>query len=273
MTAVPDRPDVVTLRARFHAMHESGTFVLPNPWDVGSALLLQHLGFAALATTSSGLAASMGRLDGAVTLDELETHVAALTSAVVIPVNVDAERCFALSPDGIAATVDRLAVAGASGVSIEDWDPSTNAVDSLEIATERVGAAAEACRRHGIVLTGRAENHLHGVTDLDDTITRLRAYQNAGADAVYAPGAHAPAQVERLVRECGAPVNVLALPGAPSVAVLADLGVRRVSTGGGLAWAAYGGLMTAATELLDQGTNTFLANALSGEVRAAAFRP
>ncbi len=267
-----DHPTRAELRTQFHAMHEWGMFLIPNPWDVGSALLLQHLGFVALATTSSGLAASMGRVDGTVTLDELETHVAALTAAVAIPVNVDAERCYAESTDEITATIDRLAEAGAAGVSIEDWNPSTNAIDPLGTATERVGAAAEACRRHGIVLTGRAENHLHGEVDLDDTITRLRAYRDAGADVVYAPAAHSPAEVGRIVRECALPVNVLAISGAPSVAVLAELGVRRVSTGGALAWAAYGALVNAATELRDQGTNTFLATALPAKVRAEAFR-
>ena len=266
-------PDHAALRATFRSMHEVGTFVLPNPWDVGSALLLQHLGFSALATTSSGHAASLGRLDGAVTLDELVTHVAALSAAVTIPINVDAERCFAESTDGIAATVDRLAAAGASGISIEDWNPATNSIDPQSIAAERVAAAADACRRHGIVLTGRAENHIHGVTDLDDTVDRLRAYQAAGAEAVYAPGAHTPAAIERIVHECPAAVNVLAIQGAPSVAALAELGVRRVSTGGALAWAAYGGLVAAATELRDHGTNTFLEHALASTVRNAAFRP
>ena len=188
------------MRARFRALHEEGTFVLPNPFDLGSARLLQHLGFEALATTSSGLAASMGRLDGKVTLDELVTHVGAIAAAVTIPINVDAERCYAQTPAGIAETIDRLADVGASGISIEDWNPSTNEIDELAIATERVAAASESCRRHGIVLTGRAENHLRGVRDLDDTITRLRAYRDAGADAVYAPAAHSPAEVERIVR-------------------------------------------------------------------------
>lgn len=272
MTAPPERPDHATLRATFRSLHESGTFVIPNPFDVGSALLLQHLGFTALATTSSGLAATTGRLDGAVTLDELVAHVAATTASVSIPVNVDAERCYAETPSGITETIDRLADAGASGISIEDWNPSTNAIDPLNVAAERVGVAADACRRHGIVLTGRAENHIHGVPDLDATITRLRAYRDAGAEVVYAPGAHSPGEVERILRKVAVPVNVLALPGSPTVLALADLGVRRVSTGGALAWAAYGGLVAAATELRDHGTNTFFATALPGNIRNAAFR-
>ncbi len=263
--------DLVALRGRFRTLHESGTFVLPNPFDVGSARLLQHLGFEALATTSSGLAASMGRLDGTVTLDELVEHVSAIARAVTIPINVDAERCFAESASAITETIDRLADAGAAGISIEDWNPATNAIDPLDAATERVAAAAAACRRHGVLLTGRAENHLHGIADLDDTITRLRAYRDAGAEAVYAPGAHSPAQVDRIVRECAAPVNVLALPDAPTVPELTALGVRRVSTGGALAWAAYGGLVTAALELRDEGTSTFYVGALPGRVRNAAF--
>ncbi len=262
-----------SLRATFRAAHESGIFVIPNPWDVGSALLLQHLGFIALATTSAGFAASMGRADGAVTLEELVRHVGEITAAVTIPVNVDAERCFAETTAGIGLTIDSLAEAGAAGISIEDWNPATKSIDPVDVATERVGAAAEACRRHGIVLTGRAENHIHGVNDLDDTIIRLRAYQGAGADALYAPGAHTAAEVERIVRECSAPINVLALPGSPPVQALGELGVRRVSTGGALAWAAYGAMVGAATELKDQGTNTFFANTLSGKVRSATFLP
>ena len=261
-----------TLRARFRALHESGTFVIPNPIDVGSARILEHLGFLALATTSSGLAATMGRLDGTVTLDELVTHVAALARAASIPINVDAERCFAESSAGICETIERLAEAGASGISIEDWNPATAAIDPIDVATERVAAAAAACRPHGIMLTGRAENHLHGVTDLDDTIARLRAYRSAGAEVLYAPGAQAASEVARIATECDAPINVLALPGSPAVPVLAELGVRRVSTGGALAWAAYGGLVAAATELRDHGTNTFYANAAPAALRNAAFR-
>lgn len=266
-----DRPDHATLRARFRALHASGTFVIPNPFDVGSARLLEHLGFEALATTSSGLAATTGRLDGRVTLDELVAHVASLSPAVTIPINVDAERCYAETAKGVAETIDRLADAGASGISIEDWNPQANAIDPIGIAAERVAVAADACRRHGIVLTGRAENHLHGITDLDDTITRLCAYRDAGAEAVYAPAAHSPTEIARIVQETGVAMNVLALPGSPTVPELAQLGVRRVSTGGALAWAAYGGLVAAATELRDHGTNTFFATTVTAATRNAAF--
>src|SRR3954469_19069023 len=156
-------------RQRFRDLHDHGFFLLPNPWDVGSAVLLEHAGFPALATTSSGFAASLGRMDGSVSLAELVDHVAALAAAVDVPVNVDAEHCF----DDPAATVAGLAGAGASGVSIEDFDPVSRSIDPLPVAVERVGRAVEEARRHGIVLTARAENHLHGVDDLDDTVARL----------------------------------------------------------------------------------------------------
>ncbi|MEV6302305.1 isocitrate lyase/phosphoenolpyruvate mutase family protein [Actinoplanes sp. NPDC051861] len=261
---------MTTLRDRFRALHESGTFLLPNPWDVGSGRLLESLGFAALATTSSGLAASLGKLDQQVTRDELVAHVAALTAAVTVPVNVDAERLFANTVVGIGESVDLLAEAGASGISIEDYDPVTGSVETLAAGIERVAAAAEACARHGIVLTARAENHLYGQGDLDDTIARLIAYRDAGAEVVYAPGLRDRDEIARLVEAVKAPVNVLAVGGGPSVAELAEVGVRRVSTGGALAWAAYGAARDAARELLDAGTTTFRSRSLtSDEVRAA----
>lgn len=262
---------MTSVRDRFRDLHAAGTFVIPNPWDVGSARLLEHLGFPALATTSSGLAATLGKLDQRVTRDELVAHVAALTSAVSVPVSVDAEWCFADAPSGIGETVDLLAGAGASGISIEDFDPGVERVVSAEAATERVATAAQACRRHGIVLTARAENHLYGHADLDDTIRRLLAYRDAGADVVYAPGLRSAADIGRLVDTVRAPVNVLAVAGAPPVAELAELGVRRVSTGGALAWAAYGALRDAASELLTTGTTTFRERALTGDELSAAL--
>jgi 2-methylisocitrate lyase-like PEP mutase family enzyme len=262
---------MISVRDRFRDLHTAGIFVMPNPWDAGSARLLEHLGFPALATTSSGLAAALGKLDQQVTRDELVAHVAALTSAVSVPVSVDAEWCFADEPAGIAGTVDLLADAGAAGMSIEDFDPGTGRVVTAEVATERVAAAAQACRRHGIVLTARAENHLYGHTDLGDTISRLRAYRDAGADVVYAPGLASAADIGRLVEAVAAPVNVLAVAGAPAVPELAALGVRRVSTGGALAWAAYGALRDAARELLTTGTTTFRERALTGDELTAAL--
>lgn len=263
--------DASAKRERFRDLHESGTFVIPNPWDVGSARVLEALGFAALATTSSGFAASVGLADQHVTLDQLVPHVAAICAAVDIPLNVDAERCYADDIAGIAATVDRLAEAGAAGISIEDFNPATGAVDPIDLATARVAAAAEACGRHGITLTGRCENLLYGVADLDDTIERLRAYRAAGAHVAYAPGLVTLDDVARVVSAVPGPHNVLALRQGPSVPELSSVGVRRVSTGGSLAWAAYGALAAAANELLEQGTSSYLDAALSGGIRKQAF--
>jgi 2-methylisocitrate lyase-like PEP mutase family enzyme len=258
-------------RQAFRSLHASGTFVIPNPWDVPSALLLEHLGFPALATTSSGFAATLGRPDQHVTRDELVAHVATLTAAVRVPVSVDAERGYADDPAGVAETVGMLAGAGASGISIEDYDPVAGGIYPLEVATERIAAAAEACARYDVLLTGRAENHLYGAGGLDDTIARLTAYRDAGATCLYAPGLTDLDDIARVVREVGGPVNVLALPGGPSVPELASAGVRRVSTGGSLAWVAYGALVGAATELRDQGTSSYLERALPQAVRKEAF--
>jgi 2-methylisocitrate lyase-like PEP mutase family enzyme len=231
--------------------------VIPNPWDVGSATILVEMGFPALATTSSGHAMSLGRADGEVTRDELVDHVATLARAVDVPVHVDAERCFADTLEGVAETVHLLAGAGAAGVSIEDWDRATGALDPLDEAAARVGAAVEAAREHGVVITARAENHIRGNPDLDDTITRLQAYRDQGAECLYAPGLADIDEIARLVREVAAPVNVLARPDGPSVAEMGTAGVRRVSTGGGLARYAYDALRRAARELHDEGTSTY----------------
>ncbi|QSB15286.1 isocitrate lyase/phosphoenolpyruvate mutase family protein [Natronosporangium hydrolyticum] len=265
--------DLAEQRRGFRELHQSGTFVLPNAWDQGSARLLAQLGFPAVATTSSGLAASLGRADQQLHRDQLIEHVAALSSTVEIQVAVDAERGYAPDPDGVAATVELLAQAGASGVSIEDYDPVTGQIDRVEVAVERIAAAAAVCDRHGMVLTGRAENHLYGVADLADTIARLRAYRAAGAACVYAPGLGELAEITRVADEVDAPLNVLALRQGPAVPELARAGVRRVSTGGALAWAAYGALVRAAGELRDTGTSTFLDHALAPTLRDAAFPP
>jgi len=233
-------PSAAELRERFRALHGSGLFVMPNPWDVGSARMLAGTGYPALATTSSGHAAALGRRDQQVTRDELVEHVAALVAAVDVPLSVDAERCFADDPAGVAETVRLLAATGAAGCSIEDYDPATGRIDDAGAAAERVGAAAEAAHAAGMVLTARAEQHLYDDSAaLDDTIERLRAYLAAGADVVYAPGLRALPDIERVVAATGAPVNVLALPGVPALDALAAAGVRRVSTGGALARAAY----------------------------------
>jgi 2-methylisocitrate lyase-like PEP mutase family enzyme len=258
-------------RQRFRDLHRAGLFVMPNPWDIGSARLLASMGFEALATTSAGHAASLGRSDQRVTRDELLAHVAALSAAVDVPLNVDAERGFADDPAGVAETVGLIAEAGAAGCSIEDYDPQRARIEPIEIAAERVAAAAAAARIHGVVLTARAENHLYGIDDLEDTIRRLRAYRDAGAEVLYAPGLVDSGEIRRVVEEVGAPINVLALRHGPSVPDLAAIGVRRVSTGGGLARAAYGALLTAARELQTTGTTTYLDSAVSGQALDTAF--
>ena len=261
-------------RARFRELHAGDQlFVMPNPWDVGSARLLASCGFEALATTSAGLAWSLGKLDQAVSRDELVVHVAALADATPLPLNVDSERCYPDDPGGVAETVALLAGAGAAGCSIEDYDPATGRIDDVEVAAERVAIAAQAA--HGLpepmVLTGRAENHIRGVDDLDDTIARLIAYRDAGADAVYAPGLRELDQIAAVVEAVGVPVNVLALPNGPTIPELASVGVRRVSTGASLAGAAYGALLDGARELLTDGTSGYASHRLSGEALRAAF--
>jgi 2-methylisocitrate lyase-like PEP mutase family enzyme len=261
---------VAGLRRTFHDLHAADElFVMPNPFDVGSAKLLVAAGFRALATTSSGFAATLGKHDGAATFDELIAHVAAITAAVDVPVNVDSERLFAETLDGLATSVDRLAEAGASGCSIEDWNPGTGAIDDLDLATERVAAAAAAANRHGIALTARAEAHLHGPAELDTTIARLQAFRDAGAHCLYAPGLSAVEDIARVVDEVAAPINILALPAAPSVPELAAVGVRRISTGGALAWAAFGAVVHAAEELLGPGTSTYWSANLTRAQRGA----
>jgi 2-methylisocitrate lyase-like PEP mutase family enzyme len=245
------------VRRQFAELHREGLFVMPNAWDVGSARLLVSLGFPALATTSSGHAASLGRRDGQTTLDELVEHCTAICAAVDVPLSVDAEACFSDDVAGIATTVDRLAATGAAGLSIEDYDPATGRIMPVDVAVARVAAAVAAAQRHGLVLTARAENHIHGVQDLDDTIGRLVRFRREGADVVYAPGLVDRDEIARLVGEVDAPVNVLARPHGPPVPELEAVGVRRVSTGGALAFAAYGALVRAATELRDQGTSSY----------------
>jgi 2-methylisocitrate lyase-like PEP mutase family enzyme len=239
------------VRTRFAQLHRADElFVMPNPWDVGSAMGLARLGFPALATTSSGHAASLGRSDGEVTRDELIEHVRAITSAVGVPLNVDSERLFSENLKGIAETVRLLADVGASGCSIEDWKPQSSSIDPIEVAVERVAAAVAAADDSGLILTARAENHIRDVEDLEDTIARLCAFRDVGAHCLYAPGLIQAADISRVVREVGAPINVLALPSGPTVSQLAELGVRRVSTGGALAMAGYSALTTLTKPLL-----------------------
>jgi 2-methylisocitrate lyase-like PEP mutase family enzyme len=259
----------------FRALHEGPEpLLLPNPWDVGSAKLLTWLGFAALATTSSGFAATLGRLDGSVTREEALAHAAELTAATSLPVSADLENAFADEPAGVAETVRMAVQAGLAGCSVEDFtgQPGSPIYD-IGLATDRVAAAAAAATAGlvQLVITARAENYLHGRPDLADTITRLQAYQEAGADVLYAPGLTSLDEIRQVVSAVDLPVNVLALPGGPTVPELAQAGVRRVSVGGAFAFAALGAVVEAARELREQGSYGFLELARSGRsaVRAA----
>ncbi len=238
---------------RFRALHREGCFLMPNPYDVGSTRILTALGFPALATTSGGFAATLGRADMTADRDTVVDHVAAVVAATNLPVNVDSERCFADSPEGVAETVRILAAIGAAGCSIEDWNPSTGDIDPLPVSVERVRAAASAASESGIVLTARCEAILRRAGDLDMTIERLLAFRAAGAEVLYAPALVDLGDIRRLVAEVGAPVNVLLMPGGPAAADLAEAGVRRVSTGSRLAFIAYGALADSAVSLLQAG--------------------
>jgi 2-methylisocitrate lyase-like PEP mutase family enzyme len=235
----------------FRALHEGEPFVIPNPWDAGSARMLAALGFRALATTSSGFAFTLGRRDGEVTLDELAEHVAAVDAAGDLPLSVDLENGLDTDPgDAIA----RIADAGAVGASIEDWDREARRLYDLEEALERLSAAVEAARRlpFPFVLTARAENHIRGNPDLDDTIERLRTYERVGADVLYAPGLATIEEVERVCGSVGKPVNVLARP-ALRFSELAAAGAQRVSVGGSLAWSAVNAAAAAAEAIRADG--------------------
>ncbi len=257
-------------RAAFRALHERDRiFLMPNAWDVGSARLLATVGFEALATTSQGFAWAIGKLDQTVTRGELVAHVAELAEATPLPLNVDSERLYPDDPGGVAETVRLLADAGAAGCSIEDYDPATGSIDEVGPAAERVATAVAA--KGDVVLTARCESHLYGGADIDDTIARLVAYRDAGADVVYAPGLTDLGQITAVVEAVGAPVNVLALPTAPPVAELESAGVRRVSVGSLLSAAAYGALVAGARELLDEGTSTYAAGRVPRDLVERAF--
>ncbi|HEY6549779.1 MAG TPA: isocitrate lyase/phosphoenolpyruvate mutase family protein [Solirubrobacterales bacterium] len=247
---------------RFRALHEDeGLLLLPNPWDAGSAKLLASLGFEALATTSSGSAATLGRLDGSMTAEEAIASAAEIVEATDLPVSADLENGFADDPEGVAETTRLALAAGLAGVSIEDYNGREEApFYDIDQATERVAAAVEAAHNGParLVLTARAENHLRGIDDLGDTIARLQAYQEAGADVLYAPGLRSLEDIRQVVSSVDLPVNVLAFPGVPSVPELAAAGVRRVSVGGSFAFAALGATVEAAQELLSKGTYGYL---------------
>lgn len=260
------------LRRRFAELHQSGCFLMPNAWDVGSARLLESLGFDAIATTSSGFAATLGRHDQNVTLAELADHVAAISGSIEIPLSVDAEDGYSGDAGGLVETVATLAEAGASGISIEDYRPGSGLL-TLDEASERVGIYAEAAAGPGITVTARAENHLYGGDDLEDTIDRLQAYRSAGAHVLYAPGLTSATDIARVVAQCGGPVNALLGPDTPTVAEMRDLGVRRLSTGGALAFSAYGAAARGARELLERGTSDYIRGSLTSEERGRAFVP
>jgi len=255
--------------AAFRRLHESGCFVIPNPWDVGSALLLEQLGFSALATTSAGFAWSMGRCDNGVSLDEALAHFAAVAAAVKVPVNADFERAFATEPDEVAANVSRACETGIAGLSVEDStrDPEDPLFD-FGLAVNRVRAARQAIDDSGtgVLLTGRSEGFIVGRPDIGATIRRLRAYADAGADCLFAPGVKNPSDIETIVRAVAPkPVNVVVGADFTTVERLAALGVRRISVGGSLARVAYSAFLGAAKELAEQGTFSAFDRAVPGK--------
>lgn len=253
---------------QFLELHEPGSpLLLPNPWDRGTARLLASLGYRALATTSSGHAGTLGRPDGGVTRDEALAHGADIAAATELPVSADLENGFTDSPEEVAETVRRAAGAGLAGCSIEDFTGRTEEpIYAAKLAEERIAAAAAVARAEGtrIVLTARAESHLHGGTDLGETIERLLSFAAAGADVVYAPGLRDISEIEQLVAAVPVPVNVLLLPGGPAVAELAAAGVARISVGGAFHLVSIAAVAAAGRELLEEGTHGFWTQALAG---------
>ncbi|MHB8529085.1 MAG: isocitrate lyase/PEP mutase family protein [Caulobacteraceae bacterium] len=253
-------------RARFRSLHEAGCFALPNPFDVGSAIALQSLGFSAIASTSSGMAWSMGRADNTVGLEDVLAHLSALAAAVDIPLNADFEGGFAIEPAGVAANVLRAAESGVAGLSIEDsTGDRVQPLFDFALAVERIAAARHALDRSApdVVLTARTEGFIAGRPDLEETLRRLTAFARAGADCLYAPGLGDEAQIAEVVKAVAPkPVNVLTA--GLSMDALAGLGVRRVSVGGALARVAWGGFLAAAREIADHGTFSAFAQAASG---------
>jgi len=255
-------------RATFRKLHESGCFVIPNPYDVGSAKALQHMGFKALASTSAGFAWTIGKADNRVTLEDVLTHLTALCAAVDLPVNADFEGGFAHQPEKVAANVARAVKTGVAGLSIEDstGDAAKPLYERSEaVARIRAARAAIDADNSGVLLTGRCEGFLVGRADLDLVIDRLKAYSEAGADCLYAPGIRTPEQIAAVVKAVHPkPVNLLqGWPGV-SVAEATELGVRRISIGGSLARAAWGGFMRAAREIAEKGTFDEFGNAYPG---------
>jgi 2-methylisocitrate lyase-like PEP mutase family enzyme len=239
--------------AEFSALHEGEPFVIPNPWDAGSAKVFAGMGFAALATTSSGFAFTLGLHDGGPTLDQVIEHTAAIAAATDLPLSVDLENGHGPEPQDAATAITRAAEAGAVGGSIEDFDPEDGLYER-DRAAERIGAAVEAARGVGFefTLTARAENHIRGNPDLDDTIARLQAYEAAGADVLYAPGLRTVAEIRSVTEATSKPLNVLARPKL-TMSEIAAAGGTRVSLGGSLAWVAAAGMIDVAERIRDEG--------------------
>ena len=262
----------------FRALHERDrAFIIPNPWDIGSARLLAHAGFEALATTSAGYAFSVGKTDNAISRDEMIAHVASVAAATNLPVSADLENGYGDSPKEAAETIRRAGEAGACGASIEDaTGKADHPIYDLTHAADRIRAAAEAARtlRFTFTLTARAENYLNGRTDLKDTIKRLQAYQEAGANVLYAPGLTSKEDIAAVVSSVDRPVNVLAgLANAPlTLADLSALGVKRVSIGSLFSRTAYGAAIRAANEMRERGTFTFADQAVSFRDLTAIFK-
>ena len=248
-----DLPSQAEKATRFSALHDGDPFVIPNPWDAGSAKAFAALGFEALATTSGGFAFTLGRADGQVTLDEVCEHIRALDAATALPVSVDLENGYGPRPADAAEAITRAAEAGAVGGSIEDFDPDDGLYEP-EQATERVAAAVEAARAldFEFTLTARAENHLRGNPDLDDTIARLQAFERAGADVLYAPFLRTVEEIEAVCTAVSAPVNVLGLPGGLPAAEIFAAGAQRISVGSSFTWVAIGAAVEAATAIRDR---------------------
>jgi 2-methylisocitrate lyase-like PEP mutase family enzyme len=245
---------------RFRELHEGEPFLIPNPWDVGSAKVFEALGFEALATTSAGFAFTLGRLDGGVSLDEVMGHAAALAEGSELPVSIDMENGYGAAPEDAALAVTRAAEAGAVGGSIEDYDPAGE-LYGFDQAVERVAAAVEAARAldFPFTLTARAENHLRGNPDIDDTVARLQAFEQAGADVLYAPALGDAGMVKAICDAVEKPVNVLAHPGL-SMKDVVEAGGQRVSVGSQFTWVAVGAMAAAATEVKETGSFAPLAS-------------
>lgn len=263
---------------RFLRLHKKGDpLLMPNAWDVGSAAILAWLGFQALATTSSGHASTLGRLDGGVGLEDALAHATEMSAGTELPVSADLENAFADDPDGVAETIRRARETGLAGCSVEDYSGrSDDPIYERALARERVVAAAEIAHSGPVrmVLTARAENLIRGRDDLADTIERLQVYQGAGADVLFAPGLTSAQDIRQVVESVDRPVSVLALRGTPSTSELAAIGVARVSVGGAFAFAAIGALREAAEELRDRGTYSYLERTAFGvQAARAAFKP